>query len=74
MYSKPWSASAAARPSSAAPGNFWEGDITAFAEDRPLLVDGQEFRTLEALFLHLTGERYAEVGWLWAPKLASLPR
>jgi ABC-2 type transport system ATP-binding protein len=56
------------------PGQLlWEGDITAFAEDRPLLVDGQEFRTLEALFLHLTGERYVDVGWLWSPRLESLP-
>jgi hypothetical protein len=56
------------------PGQLlWEGDITAFADDRPLLVDRQEFRTLEAPFLHLAGERYADVGWLWGPRLESLP-
>lgn len=49
-----------------APGQrVWEGDITALAEDRPLVFDGLEFHTLEALFLHVAGERYAkELDWL----------
>jgi ABC-2 type transport system ATP-binding protein len=49
-----------------APGKLiWEGDISAFASDRPISVDGQEFRTLEDLFLKLSGERYAgALEWL----------
>lgn len=47
------------------PGDLvWEGDITALARDMPIAVDGGEFRTLEGLFLHLTGERYATLRWL----------
>jgi ABC-2 type transport system ATP-binding protein len=43
------------------PGRLvWQGDITAF----PILHDGQEFHALEALFLHLTGERSATLNWL----------
>ncbi len=47
------------------PGKLvWEGDITPLASNNPIPVDGEEFRTLEALFLHLSGERYATLGWL----------
>lgn len=47
------------------PGDLvWEGDITALGRDIPILFDGEEFRTLEALFLHATGERYATLRWL----------
>jgi hypothetical protein len=48
------------------PGKLiWEGDISAFASDQPISVDGQEFRTLEDLFLGLSGERYAgTLAWL----------
>jgi ABC-2 type transport system ATP-binding protein len=47
------------------PGNLlWEGDIKALAADRPIVQEGEEFRTLEALFLHLSGERYATLDWL----------
>jgi ABC-2 type transport system ATP-binding protein len=47
------------------PGDLvWEGDITALSRDRPIVVGGEEFRTLETLFLHATGERYAALGWL----------
>jgi ABC-2 type transport system ATP-binding protein len=43
------------------PGKLvWQGDITSF----PIRYDGQEFHALEPLFLHLTGERYADLKWL----------
>jgi len=42
----------------------WHGDVTPLAEDRPITFDGAQFRTLEALFLHVAGERYATLGWL----------
>lgn len=43
----------------------WEGDITSLASDRAIRVDGQEFRTLEELFLQLSGERYTgALNWL----------
>lgn len=43
------------------PGKLvWQGDITSF----PIRIDGQEFHTLEPLFLHLTGQRYADLNWL----------
>ncbi len=42
----------------------WAGDITPLAADRPISVDGEEFRTLEALFLRLAGERSAALDWL----------
>jgi ABC-2 type transport system ATP-binding protein len=47
------------------PGKLvWEGDITALAADGAIEFDGQQFRALEALFLHLTGEKYADLKWL----------
>jgi ABC-2 type transport system ATP-binding protein len=47
------------------PGKLvWEGDITPLSRNDPIVLDGCEFRTLEALFLHLSGERYATLGWL----------
>jgi ABC-2 type transport system ATP-binding protein len=47
------------------PGKLvWQGDITALANDGTLVLNGQEFRALEPLFLHLTGERYADLKWL----------
>ncbi len=43
------------------PGKLvWQGDISTF----PIRHDGQEFDSLEPLFLHLTGERYADLSWL----------
>jgi ABC-2 type transport system ATP-binding protein len=43
------------------PGKLvWQGDITSF----PIRHDGLEFAALEPLFLHLTGERSAELKWL----------
>ena len=47
------------------PGKLvWQGDITALDRNETISHDGREFRTLEELFLHLTGERYAELDWL----------
>jgi ABC-2 type transport system ATP-binding protein len=47
------------------PGNLvWEGDITPLADDRPVAIDGEDFHTLEALFLHVAGQRYATLDWL----------
>ncbi len=47
------------------PGKLvWEGDITALARDGAIEFDGQSFKALEALFLHLTGEKYADLKWL----------
>jgi ABC-2 type transport system ATP-binding protein len=47
------------------PGKLlWQGDITVLARDGAISFDGGEFRALEPLFLHLTGERYAELNWL----------
>src|SRR5437764_449000 len=43
------------------PGKLvWQGDITALSNDGVVHCNGQEFRALEPLFLHLTGERYAD--------------
>jgi ABC-2 type transport system ATP-binding protein len=47
------------------PGKLvWQGDVTALAHDGSLTCNGQQFRTLETLFLHLTGEKYTELNWL----------
>jgi ABC-2 type transport system ATP-binding protein len=47
------------------PGKLvWQGDISVLAHDGAIQFDGQEFRALEPLFLHLTGERYADLNWL----------
>ena len=47
------------------PGKLvWQGDITVLAKDGAIGYDGQEFRALEPLFLHLTGQRYADLHWL----------
>ena len=42
----------------------WDGDLTPLAEDRPIRFEDQDFRTLEELFLHIAGERYAQLDWL----------
>ena len=43
------------------PGKLvWQGGITSF----PIHHEGKEFHALEALFLHLTGERSANLNWL----------
>lgn len=47
------------------PGKLvWQGDITVLANDGAIDFDGQKFRALEPLFLHLTGQRYADLNWL----------
>jgi ABC-2 type transport system ATP-binding protein len=47
------------------PGKLvWQGDITVLARDGAIQHDGREFRALEPLFLHLTGERYTDLNWL----------
>ena len=47
------------------PGKLvWQGDVTVLANDGAIGYDGQEFRALEPLFLHLTGQRYADLRWL----------
>lgn len=47
------------------PGKLvWQGDITVLSQDGHIQYDGQEFDALEPLFLHLTGEKYAELNWL----------
>jgi len=47
------------------PGKLvWHGDITVLANDGSIQYDGQEFRALEPLFLHLTGQHYADLNWL----------
>jgi len=47
------------------PGKLvWQGDITVMARDGVIHHDGQDFQALEPLFLHLTGERYADLNWL----------
>ncbi|MGD0499012.1 MAG: ABC transporter ATP-binding protein [Bryobacteraceae bacterium] len=49
----------------AKPGRLvWHGDITTFGREGAITYDGQAFDTLETLFLHLTGERTVELGWL----------
>jgi ABC-2 type transport system ATP-binding protein len=47
------------------PGKLvWQGDIRVLAADGAIQYDGREFESLEGLFLHLTGEKYAELNWL----------
>jgi ABC-2 type transport system ATP-binding protein len=47
------------------PGRLvWEGDVTPRSSGRPLAVDGREFHTLEALFLHLSGQREPPMAWV----------
>lgn len=48
------------------PGKLvWQGDITMLSRDGGRIeFAGKEFDALEPLFLHLTGERYADLNWL----------
>jgi ABC-2 type transport system ATP-binding protein len=42
----------------------WRGDVGKLANGGTLECDGHQFTTLEALFLHLVGERYERLEWL----------
>jgi ABC-2 type transport system ATP-binding protein len=47
------------------PGRLqWEGSLSDLQRGRQVVVDGCEFSTLEALFLHLTGRRDVRLDWL----------
>ena len=48
------------------PGQLvWQGDISQLASGRPITVDGEEFPTLEALFMRVAGKPYAAtLNWL----------
>jgi len=47
------------------PGKLvWQGDITVLGNDGLIEHAGRQFRALEPLFLHLTGEHYADLNWL----------
>lgn len=47
------------------PGKLvWEGDIRPLIEDQPLIADGREFRTLESLYLQVSGQRSARLSWI----------
>lgn len=40
------------------------GGISPLAEGRAVTLNGTEFHTLEALYLHLTGRRDARLNWV----------
>jgi ABC-2 type transport system ATP-binding protein len=42
----------------------WRGDVGKLASGGTLTCDDRQFATLEALFLHLVGERYERLEWL----------
>lgn len=42
----------------------WRGDVGKLSGGGKLEHEGHQFDTLEALFLHLVGERRTELGWL----------
>jgi ABC-2 type transport system ATP-binding protein len=48
------------------PGNLlWEGDITPLRNNQPVTFEGHDFHALEALYLHVSGERsVASLAWL----------
>ena len=47
------------------PGKLvWQGDLTALAKGGVLEHEGATFKSVEALFLHLTGEKYADLDWM----------
>jgi ABC-2 type transport system ATP-binding protein len=47
------------------PGRLvWEGELTPLRADQPLVMDGAEFRTLDALYLEATGQRGALLDWV----------
>jgi len=42
----------------------WRGEVGRLANGGAIECDGHQFTTLEALFLHLIGERYEHLEWL----------
>jgi ABC-2 type transport system ATP-binding protein len=42
----------------------WRGDVGRLANGGTLECNGRQFNTLEALFLHLVGEKYGRLDWL----------
>lgn len=42
----------------------WRGDVGRLANGGALECNGRQFSTLEALFLHLVGEKYGRLDWL----------
>ncbi|MBP6821700.1 MAG: ABC transporter ATP-binding protein [Acidobacteria bacterium] len=42
----------------------WQGDVAKLMTGGKLEFDDQQFHTLEALFLHLVGERHGDLEWL----------
>jgi ABC-2 type transport system ATP-binding protein len=42
----------------------WRGDLGSLARGGSIDYEGRQFSTLEALFLHLVGERYERLEWL----------
>jgi ABC-2 type transport system ATP-binding protein len=42
----------------------WRGEVSHLAAGGTIALDGYEFATLEALFLHLVGERRGRLSWL----------
>jgi len=47
------------------PGQLvWKGDITPLAAEQPIVYDGEHFRTLEELYLHVAGEKYVALDWI----------
>lgn len=42
----------------------WQGDVAKLMTGGKLECDDQQFDTLEALFLHLVGERHGDLNWL----------
>src|SRR5439155_24223215 len=51
------------------PGKLvWQGDITILRRAGTIKFDGKEVHALDPLFLHLTGERYADLAGQGAPK------
>jgi hypothetical protein len=65
MCSKRWSAFVTRFAIVVAPGKLvWQGNITALEGKGGIRQDGQDFSSLEDLFLHLTGQRQANIDWL----------
>jgi ABC-2 type transport system ATP-binding protein len=47
------------------PGKLaWQGSLSQLAGERVLFHDGHWFHSLEQLFLHLSGQRHAQLEWL----------